>query len=146
MEINLYDCYSTIYPYLQEDTFGERLRKVRKRKFMLQHELSEKIGYKYMYICNIENGQVYPSANIIKKLYKIFGQDVLVDSYSKFICSDFANSIRSWRKEKGFTQIQAGKYLGIGSITVSNLEREQSMKKFVFDKIEDKLKEELGLP
>jgi len=57
--------------------FGDRLRKLRRGRGLSLKVVADAIGTFKGYVCGIEGGKVNPpSVKIIKKIAKLFGQDV----------------------------------------------------------------------
>lgn len=59
---------------IQERSFGQRLRYERDRLHLSQEQLAEKIGGSVPSIQRWENGRAVPRADMLQKLYEIFGK------------------------------------------------------------------------
>ena len=59
----------------EPDSFGSILREMRYQKGMGIKKLAPEVGVDYTYISRIENNQVLPSEDVIKRLAEYFGQD-----------------------------------------------------------------------
>lgn len=59
--------------------FGEKVRQLRKAKYLTQRDLADKVKVNFTYISKIENGKLdfgdYPSRELIRKLAKVLGED-----------------------------------------------------------------------
>ena len=59
------------------ETFGQRIKKLRKGKRITQLELAEKIGVDFTYVSKIENDRIVraPSESTIKKIAEVLEAD-----------------------------------------------------------------------
>lgn len=135
-----------LYIPSKEDTIGERIRKLRKVKRLTAKELGIQIGITSSGILGYENNKAYPSRKIILKLYKILGDDLLCDEYSKFIVQDYTAIFEKWRVNNELTKKEAAKQLTITeSFYHSLIKGEYELTYSYFNRIKSKLKElELG--
>jgi len=62
------------------NSFGDRIRELRKEKNLSQRALGEKVGVSFTYISKIENEKLdfgdYPSEDLIRKMAKALGADI----------------------------------------------------------------------
>jgi transcriptional regulator with XRE-family HTH domain len=62
------------------NSFGDRIRDLRKEKNLSQRALGEKVGVSFTYISKIENEKLdfgdYPSEDLIRKMAKALGADI----------------------------------------------------------------------
>mgnify|MGYP000935707498 CR=1 FL=1 len=125
-EFNLNDCLRLIYPYLESDTFGIRLRKIRKNKNIKAKELGKILNISTGTIISYENCNINPSPNIIIKLYELFGNIIICDDYMEFIVRD------------------CSKILGISENAYLNcINKKNFISKKTFDKMKEKIKDVL---
>ncbi len=59
-------------PYKQNESFGKRVRKLRRALDMSQEELANKIGTSRSYISALEHGEYEPKLETMKKIAKAF--------------------------------------------------------------------------
>lgn len=111
-----------IYALSEDDSMGIRILKLRKLKNLTAKELGEQIGLTGVGIISYENGNAYPSRNVLLMLVNILGKDILCDDYSKFITSDYGPIIKEWRLSNNYTCEQAANYIGITKRTLHTLE------------------------
>lgn len=62
--------------------FGQKVRKLRKKKDLTQERLAELTGIDYSYLNLIENGKRNPSLKVIAKLARVLG--VRLDDLVRF--------------------------------------------------------------
>lgn len=108
---NFYD-----YSNLPEDTFGQRLKKLRLMKCLSQYDLSELTGVQRGMIASYELEQFYPTIDSINKLASILDIDILCkEGYSHFLLhsNNFKNILIKWRKENNLSKRSASKLLNI---------------------------------
>lgn len=130
-----------VYPYLNTDTIGIRLWKIRKQKGLSADYIAEKIGILYQGVISIENGTSYPSPKVLLRLYELFGSDIICDDYSSFIVSEPAKRFREWRDNKKIGIDEAAQTLGTSSSSLYSWESELSyISKKSFNKIKNKIK------
>ena len=143
-EFNLNDCLRLIYPYLESDTFGIRLRKIRKNKNIKAKELGKILNISTGTIISYENCNINPSPNIIIKLYELFGNIIICNDYMKFIISDCSKILELWRNKNNLDKRQASRILGISENAYSNcINKKNFISKKTFDKMKEKIKDVL---
>lgn len=71
------DSLSLVYPYLPDDTIGERLYKIRKRRKLMQKDLAAMINVRYQIIWQAETKNIISKENY-DKLLNILGNDLLI--------------------------------------------------------------------
>ncbi|MBE6067794.1 MAG: helix-turn-helix transcriptional regulator [Clostridium lundense] len=131
-----------IYTLSKKDTLGERIKKLRKQKGYTAKELSTTIGVTTSGVLGYENNKAYPSRNVIKNLYEIFGDDLLCDEYSRFIIKDYISIIESWRRSNNLTKKEAARQLDMTETFYHQLLKEKrTLTHSYFNKIKNKLKE-----
>lgn len=59
-------------PYKTSDTFGKRVRKMRRYLDMTQEELSDSVGTSRSHISALERGDYEPKLETVKKIAKAF--------------------------------------------------------------------------
>jgi len=104
------------YSDLPEDTFGQRLKKLRLSKGLSQYELGNKVGMKHSMIGSYEREEFYPNLDSINKLGTILNINILCsDGYSKFLVKshNFKDKLFKWRLENNLTKRAASKLLCI---------------------------------
>ncbi|GAA3642596.1 hypothetical protein GCM10022323_02530 [Asaccharospora irregularis DSM 2635] len=104
------------YSDLPEDTFGQRLKKLRLSIRLSQFELANKVGIKHGMIGSYECDNFYPTLDSINKLSKVLDIKFLCnEGYSKFLLqsSNFKDKLVHWRLENSLTKRDAAKFLGI---------------------------------
>ncbi|MFL0197340.1 helix-turn-helix transcriptional regulator [Clostridium sp. WILCCON 0269] len=139
-KFNLNDCLNLVYPYLESDTFGTRLRKIRKNNNLTTSELSKIINISTSGIISYENSNVNPSPNIIIKLYKLFGNNIICNGYMKFIAYDCSILLELWRTNKNISKKEASKILGISENTYLNCVNKKSfISEKTFKRIKNKI-------
>lgn len=57
-------------PYKQSDTFGKRIRKIRRHLDMTQEELANKVGTSRSHISLLEHDEYEPKLDTVKKIAK----------------------------------------------------------------------------
>ncbi len=129
-----------LYTICNNDTIGERIRKLRKSKEMTSNDLATKLELTPAGIINYENNNAYPSPPIILKLYKLLGKEIACDDYSKFITSRYWEKLKEWRTNNKLTQKEAATYLQIGERTYYSWEKRNSyITRNTFNKTKNKL-------
>ena len=130
------------YTHLPEDTFGQRLKKLRLSMGLSQYELGNKIGMQHSMIGSYERDEFYPTLDSINKLSIVLDIDILCsEGYSKFLIksSTFKDRLFKWRLENNLTKRSASKLLGISERGYSLWEDGAIMNINTYYKIEDKL-------
>jgi len=131
-----------IYSLSQVDDFGTRILKVRKGKNLTAKELGTLLNISTSAVINYENGNAYPSRNVLLKMVNVLGKDILCDDYSKIIVTDYGSIIKQWRKDNNYTCEEAAKYIGVSMRMLYALESmEYIPTRKRFDKFKDNLKE-----
>ncbi|BDR80992.1 helix-turn-helix transcriptional regulator [Clostridium tetani] len=131
-----------LYIISENDTIGERIRKLRKMQNLTSKELGKKVSLTASGIINYENNMVYPPRKIILKLYKILGEDLLCDDYSRFIVKDYRSILENWRLKNNLTKRETAKRLNISENFYSELIKgKYELTHSLFLKIESKLKD-----
>lgn len=131
-----------LYTIYENDTIGERIRKLREMQNLTSKELGGKIGISSAGIINYENNNAYPSAQIILKLYALLGKNIICDDYSNFIISKYWDKLKMWRTYNNLTKKDAAKFLGVSENTYLSWEKCTSyIARHTFNKIKNKLKE-----
>ncbi|WP_242966474.1 helix-turn-helix transcriptional regulator [Clostridium sp. BSD9I1] len=129
-----------VYPFLNTDTIGIRLWKIRKQKGLSPDCIAEKIGLHYQGVISLENGASYPSPKVLLKLYELFGNDIICDDYSSFIVSDPAKQFKEWRATKKISIDEAAQILATSSSSLYSWENKISyISKKSFNKIKNKI-------
>ncbi len=134
---NFYD-----YSNLPEDTFGQRLKKLRLMKGLSQYDLSKLTGVQRGMIASYELEQFYPTIDSIDKLETILDIKILCkDGYSNFILSsnNFKYKLINWRKENNLTKRQASKLLGISERGYASWENGIIMNSTTYIKVKENL-------
>ena len=134
---NFYD-----YNDLPEDTFGQRLKKLRLMKGLSQYDLSKLTGVQRGMIASYELEQFYPTIDSIDKLETILDIKILCkDGYSNFILNsnNFKYKLINWRKENNFTKRQASKLLGISERGYASWENGIIMSSTTYIKVKENL-------
>ncbi|NME95388.1 helix-turn-helix transcriptional regulator [Clostridium cochlearium] len=130
------------YNISEDDTIGERIRTLRKIQKLTSKELGEKVGLTAAGIINYENNMVYPPRKIILRLYKILGEDLLCDGYSRFIVKDYRSILENWRLKNNLTKRETAKKLNMSESFYSELIKgKYELTHSFFIKIENKLKD-----
>jgi len=74
------------YSDLPEDTFGQRLKKLRLSKGLSQYELGNKVDMQHSMIGSYERDEFYPTLDSINKLSTILDINILCkEGYAKFL-------------------------------------------------------------
>lgn len=130
------------YSDLPEDTFGQRLKKLRLMKGLSQYDLSELTGVQRGMIASYELEQFYPTIDSIDKLETILDIKILCkDGYSNFILNsnNFKYKLINWRKENNLTKRQASKLLGISERGYASWENGIIMNSTTYIKVKENL-------
>lgn len=130
------------YSNLPEDTFGQRLKKLRLLKELSQYELANKVGIKHGMIASYEIDQFYPSLDSINKLSTVLDIDILCcEGYSNFLINsiNFKDKLISWRLENNLTKRSAAKLIGISERGYAIWESGIIMNSTTYIKIQNKL-------
>jgi len=61
--------------------FGEKLRALREKQGMTQHQLADKLGFSQVHLANLELGKKKPNVELLLKLSEFF--EVTVDELVK---------------------------------------------------------------
>ena len=104
------------YSHLPEDTFGQRLKKLRLSKGLSQYELGNQVGMQHSMIGSYERDEFCPTLESINKLGSILDINILCsEGYSKFLLesSTVKDRLFKWRLENNLTKRSASKLLGI---------------------------------
>lgn len=137
-KFNLNDCLRLICPYLETDTFGIRLRKIRKNNNIKAKELSEILNISTGTIISYENRNINPSPNIIIKLHELFGNIIICDDYMKFIVGDCSKILELWRNKNNLDKRQASRILGISENAYLNcINKKNFISKKTFERIKE---------
>ena len=134
---NFYD-----YSDLPEDTFGQRLKKLRLMKGLSQYDLSELTGVQRGMIASYELEQFYPTIDSINKLSSILDISILYkNGYSNFLLNadNFKNKLTTWRKENNLTKRDASKLLGISERGYGSWENGIIMNSTTYTKVKENL-------
>ena len=134
---NFYD-----YSDLPEDTFGQRLKKLRLMKGLSQYDLSELTGVQRGMIASYELDQFYPTKDSIGKLNPILDINFLCkDGYSNLILNynDFKTKLIQWRKENNLTKKNASKLLHISERGYASWEKGVIMNSTTYKKVQEDL-------
>lgn len=144
LEINL---YNTLYPNMEENTLGKRLKKTRLRMGLSQEQLAHRCNLSRGAIEGYETDWIYPSRNALLNLTKIIDKDYLCnDDYSKFILSDYIGKLKSWRNDNKLSMRKAAKLLNVPSSTYISWEKElYSISRNNYYKIKDKLNKTIDI-
>lgn len=132
------------YALQQDDTLGERLRKLRKMNDLTAKELGSKIGFSGAGIIGIENGETFPSPSVLAKLINTLGPSLNLDNYTKYITCNSYELIKTWRKSNKIKLYDAALYFKIPERTYQKVEETSLITKNLFTRIEKKLIE-LGI-
>lgn len=130
------------YSDLPEDTFGQRLKKLRLSMGLSQHELGNKVGMKHSMIGSYERDEFYPTLDSINKLGSILDIHILCsDGYSKFLLQSptFKDRLFKWRLENNLTKRSASKLFNISERGYSLWEEGVIMNINTYYKIEARL-------
>ena len=112
------------YSDLPQDTFGQRLKKLKLSKGLSQYELGNKVGMKHSMIWIYEREEFYPTLDSINKLATILDINILCNKgYSKFLLKspNFKDKLFRWRLENNLNKRIASKLLGISERGYSSL-------------------------
>lgn len=134
---NFYD-----YSDLPEDTFGQRLKKVRLIKGLSQYDLSELTGVQRGMIASYELEQFYPTIDSINKLSSTLDINILCkDGYSNFLLNsnNFKDKLTKWRKKNNLTKRDAAKLLGISERGYASWENGIIMNSTTYSKVKENL-------
>jgi DNA-binding XRE family transcriptional regulator len=118
--------YAELNSTINEESFGDKIRKQRILKNFSQYQLAEKTGLSRSTIYDYERNAVPHSpislltiANILNKPIENFDNS----DYCNFILSDFPSKIKNWRRRNNINLIMASKLLGLDSRTIRNWKR-----------------------
>ena len=134
---NFYD-----YSDLPEDTFGQRLKKLRLIKGLSQYDLSELTGVQRGMIASYELEQFYPTIDSINKISSTLDINILCkDGYSNFLLNsnNFKYKLIKWRKENHLTKRDAAKLLGISERGYASWENGIIMNSTTYLKVKENL-------
>ena len=104
------------YSDLPEDTFGQRLKKLRLSMGLSQYELGDKVGMQHSMIGSYERDEFYPTLDSITKLGTVLEINILCsEGYSNFLIqsSTFKDRLFIWRSENNLTKRNASKLIGV---------------------------------
>lgn len=130
------------YSDLPEDTFGQRLKKLRLIKGLSQYDLSKLTGVQRGMISSYELEQFYPTIYSINKLKNILDANILCkDGYSNLLLNynDFKNKLIQWRKENNLTKRDASKLLSVSERGYASWENGTIMNSTTYTKIKENL-------
>lgn len=131
------------YSDLPEDTFGQRLKKLRLSMGLSQYELGNKVGMQHGMIGSYERDEFYPTLDSINKLGSILDINILCsEGYSKFLLesSTFKDSLLKWRLENKLTKRNSAKLIGISEKSYSLWENGTVMNAITYYKVKINLK------
>lgn len=99
---------------------GQRIKLHREEQGVNQTELSRSTGFSLSYICEIEQGNVFPSVSALSKIASVMGINVkdLLGSPGSL-----GSKIRTLREEQGMNQAQLAKQTGLSHGLIGQLER-----------------------
>lgn len=108
-------------------TIGEKILQLRKQNKWSQDYLGEQIGIYGRRVSLYENSKSIPSTETIQKLAEVFevSIDYLLDSYINTELS-FGKKLAKLRREKGITQDELGKLVGVHGRSIGKYEINQS--------------------
>ncbi|WFD12437.1 helix-turn-helix transcriptional regulator [Tepidibacter hydrothermalis] len=115
------------YELSSSDTIGERIKKLRMNKNLKPKQLGDLINITGSGIANYENGTARPSRKVLINLFNVLGEEVLCDSYSKFIIKDYGNLMKKWREKNKFKIYEAIKILGVSENTYIDWEKQRAV-------------------
>lgn len=137
---NLQDTLKLVYPYLDTDTFGVRLRKILIRNNVSIESLSKLLKITSSGVRNYTNEAAYPTPKIILTLYSLFDKRIICDEYIEFICSGSSNRLKTWREKNKLTKKAASKILGVGENAYLSWENNKTyVSKRTFYEIKNKI-------
>ncbi|MEJ8553070.1 helix-turn-helix transcriptional regulator [Tepidibacter sp. Z1-5] len=115
------------YELSSSDTIGERIKKLRMNKNLKPKQLGDLINITGSGIANYESGVAYPSRKVLINLVNVLGEEVLCDSYSKFIIKDYGDILKNWREKNKLTIHAATKILGISENAYIGWEKQNTI-------------------
>ena len=130
------------YSDLPEDTFGQRLKKLRLLKGLSQYELGNQVGMQHSMIGSYERDEFYPTLDSIKKIGKLLNINLLCnEGYSKFLLNSctFKDKLFKGRIENNLTKREASKLLCVSERGYSGWEDGVIMSVKTYHKIKDNL-------
>lgn len=130
------------YSDLPEDTFGQRLKKLRLSIGLSQYELGDKVGMKHSMIGSYERDEFYPTLDSINKLSIVFDVNILCnEGYSKFLLhsNNFKDKLTKWRNENNLTKRYASKLIGISENGYATWENGSIMSITTFYRVKENL-------
>jgi transcriptional regulator with XRE-family HTH domain len=140
LKFNYLDSLSIVYPYLETDSIGTRLKKARERRQLSIKDILNYLGIKHDTYVQYEKNTRCPPRDILIKLNVFFENEICFTSYTKFIISDYISSLKSWRLKNKFTQKQAANYLNVNENSYLSWESGRSTpNKKSFEKIKLKI-------
>lgn len=130
------------YSDLPEDTFGQRLKKLRLSMGLSQYELGNMVGMQHSMIGSYERDEFYPTLDSIAKLGSILNVEILCsEGYSKFLMESpkFKYKLFNWRIENNLTKRTASKLIGVSERGYGSWENGVVMKGNTYSKINSNL-------
>lgn len=131
--------YSKKYVLLDSDTFGARIRKLRKLENLTATELGNKINIHPDSLKFIEREQFNPTYENIHKLYSYFGCKIIVDSYSKYIIEKLHLKLKQYRNNNKLSKKDMAEFFCVSAMTYRKLERTSDITKRLFNKLKPQL-------
>lgn len=133
-----------MYDYidLPEDTFGQRLKKLRLIKGLSQYDLACMTCIQRGMISSYELDHFYPTLDSINKLNSVLDIDILCKvGYSKLLLhsNNFKYKLIKWRYENTLTKRDAAKLIGISERDYAGWENGSVMNITTYSKVKDKL-------
>lgn len=113
------------YSDLPEDTFGQRLKKLRLSMGLSQYELGSKVGMQHGMIGSYERAEFYPTLDSINKLGTVLDINILCcEGYSKFLLESFTfkHRLLEWRIRSNMSKRDSAKLFGISERAYSSWE------------------------
>ena len=132
------------YELSDDDTFGIRIRKLRKLNKLTCKKLGEISDIIPDSILQLERGVFNPTYTNILKLHKFFGDSIIVDNYSRYVLSNNNLKIIEWRKSNNIKYIKAAKEFNVAESSYSKIEKTTHITLRLYKTIEPTLKK-LGI-
>lgn len=130
------------YSDLPEDTFGQRLKKLRLSMGLSQCELGSKVGMQHSMIGSYERNEFHPTLDSINKLISVLDTNILCcEGYSKFLLdsNNFKDKLTKWRNENNLTKRSASKLIGISEKGYATWENGSIMSITTFSNVKESL-------
>ncbi|MGL6107315.1 helix-turn-helix transcriptional regulator [Romboutsia sp.] len=130
------------YSHLPENTFGQRLKKLRLMKCLSQYDLANATKMKRSMIASYELEHFYPTLESINKLRSVLDINILCkDGYSKFLLKsdNFKDKLINWREENNLTKRDAAKALGISERGYAGWENGSIMSVTTYNQVKENL-------